>query len=314
MKKGEKMGDKKYKIDIIIPTYRPDEKFVLLIQKLLKQTYPINQIHIVDTETGVFPEEIYSLSKKIKVTKVTKENFDHGGTRGMAAEQSDAEVVVFMTQDAMPINSYVLEALVKPFENAKVSAVYGRQLADKHCGEIERYTRMFNYPEDSRIKSYDDVNEIGIKAFFCSNVCAAYRKKIYDELGGFVKRTIFNEDSIMAANMLKAGYCVAYAADAQVLHCHNYNCIQQFQRNFDLAVSQADHPEIFGGIRSESEGIRLVKDTAKYLCKIGKPWLIFKLFMQSGFKYLGYLAGKNYRKLPNWLVLKFTSNKNYWNR
>lgn len=74
----------------------------------------------------------------------------------------------------------------------------------------------------------------------------------------------------MAGTMIKAGYGVAYAAEAKVVHSHNYTCIQQFRRNFDLAVSQADHPEIFGGIPSESEGIRLVKSTARYLVKEGK--------------------------------------------
>ena len=52
------------------------------------------------------------------------------------------------------------------------------------------------------------------------------------------------------------GKAVAYCAEAVVLHSHNYTGIQQFKRNFDLGVSQADHPEIFQAARSESEGIR----------------------------------------------------------
>lgn len=306
--------EKNYKIDVIIPTYKPDENVVALLRRLLEQTYPINEIHIVDTETGVFPEKLYSLSEKVKVTKITKAEFDHGGTRRMAADMSDADILVFMTQDAKPLNDKVLEELVRSFENEKVAAAYARQVADSSCGEIEQYTRKFNYPSEGIIKSNKDVARLGIKAYFCSDVCAAYRKNMYDEVGGFVKKTIFNEDSIMAANMLKAGYCVAYVAEAKVLHCHKYNCIQQFKRNFDLAVSQADHPEIFGDVKSESEGIRLVKDTAKHLRKIGKPWLVFTLFVQSGCKYMGYLAGKKYQKLPLWLILKFTSNKEYWKR
>lgn len=306
--------EKNYKIDVIIPTYKPDEKVVVLLQRLLKQTYPINEIHIVDTETSIFPEKIYSLSEKIKVTKVTKAEFDHGGTRAKAADMSNAEILVFMTQDAMPLDAHVLEELLLPFENDKVAAAYARQVADDSCGVIEQYTRKFNYPSEGQVKSYEDVARLGIKAYFCSNVCAAYRKNVYDEIGGFVKKTIFNEDSIMAASMLKAGYSVAYAADAKIMHCHNYNCIQQFKRNFDLAVSQADHPEIFRDVKSESEGIRFVKDTAKYLCKKGKPWLVCLLFLNSGCKYMGYLAGKNYQKLPKWMILKFTSNKEYWKR
>ena len=96
------------------------------------------------------------------------------------------------------------------------------------------------------------------------------------------------------------------------MHCHKYNCKQQFQRNFDLAVSQADHPEIYGKIKSESEGIRLVKNTAKYLLKVGRPWLIISLIMQSAAKYAGYRIGKKYRMIPKWLILQLTSNKNYW--
>lgn len=312
MIKGEKMKEKKYKVDVIIPTYKPDEKTVMLLRRLLEQTYPINEIHIIDTETGIFPQEIYSLSEQLRVTRISQTQFDHGGTRGKAAQMSDADIIVFMTQDAVPVNNRVLEELLQPFENEKVAAAYARQIADQTCGEIERYTRKFNYPEESMIKSYEDIRKLGIKAYFCSNVCAAYRKSIYDELGGFVKKTIFNEDSIMAADLLKKGYCVAYVAEAKVLHCHKYNCIQQFKRNFDLAVSQADHPEIFVEVKSEREGIRLVKDTAIYLAKIRKPWLIFDLIIQSGFKYMGYLLGKNYYRLPKWLILKLTSNKMYW--
>ena len=58
------------------------------------------------------------------------------------------------------------------------------------------------------------LRRLGIKTFFCSNVCAAYRREIYEELGGFVKHTIFNEDMIYAAKAVEAGYAIAYAADA----------------------------------------------------------------------------------------------------
>lgn len=308
------MNIQDHKIDVIIPTYRPDEKVVMLLKRLLKQSCPVHEIHVVDTITGVFPEEIYELSDKIRVTSITKEEFDHGGTRGNASEESEAEFVVFMTQDAMPLDTRLLENLILPFEDDKVAVSYARHVADNSCGEIEKYTRIFNYPKESSVRTQADIERLGIKAFFCSDVCAAYRKSAYHEVGGFVKKTIFNEDAIIAANFLKAGYKVAYAADARVLHCHNYNCMQQFKRNFDLAVSQTDHPEVFENIKSESEGIRLVKNTAVHLWKIGKPWLIISLIMKSGFKYMGYLTGKRYRKLPGWMILKCTSNVNYWKK
>ena len=101
-------------------------------------------------------------------------------------------------------------------------------------------------------------------------------------------------------------------ASARVIHSHNYTGSQQFSRNFDLAVSQADHPEVFAGLRSEGEGIRLVKRTAGYLIRRGKLLMIPELIYISGCKYLGYRLGKSYRKLPRFVILRCTMNKNYW--
>ena len=309
--------DKK-RIEVIRPTYKPGNQLEELLGRLEKQTLLPDRIHIVDTRSGDFPEGLETAEQlgesgiPLKVTHIEKENFDHGGTRAMAADMSQADILVFMTQDALPANPYLLQNLCKAFEGEKIGAAYARQLPKKDCRLLERYTRSFNYPKESKIKSQEDLPKLGIKTYFCSNVCAAYRKDVYDSLGGFEERTIFNEDMILAGKIIQSGYRIAYAADAEVFHSHNYSCKQQFKRNFDLAVSQAEHPEIFEEIRSENEGIRLVKTTAGYLFKIRKPWLLSSLFFQSASKYLGYRMGKRYQKLPKWLIRKCTMNREYW--
>ncbi|MDO4439726.1 MAG: glycosyltransferase family 2 protein [Eubacteriales bacterium] len=299
-------------VDVLIPTYKPDQKCVQLVRRLLKQSVAVHRIYLIDTDTGIFPEELYGISDRVLIHRILPEVFDHGGTRNLGAELSDAEILVYMTQDAVPADEYLIERLVEGFEEERVGAVYARQLPSEDCQLIERYTRGFNYPKTSRLKSAEDLPVLGIKTYFCSNVCAAYRRDVYAQMGGFVKKTIFNEDMILAGKMIQNGWNIYYAADAKVIHSHNYNCRQQFHRNFDLAVSQADHPEIFEGVPSEGEGLRLVKDTAVYLIKIKKPWLILSLVWKSGFKYLGYQLGKHYKKLPRWLVLKCTMNPRYW--
>lgn len=300
------------RIDVIIPVYKPDEKLGKLISMLGKQTRRVEHILLMNTGSVTFPEEYYKLHPGIRVYELKKEEFDHGGTRHRAAEYSDAEYLLYMTQDAVPGDAYLVEHLAASFADERVKAAYARQLPAGDCRELERYTRSFNYPETSRIKTKEDIPKLGIKTFFCSNVCAMYEKRTWEALGGFVKHTIFNEDMIFAGGLVKAGYAVAYAADALVIHSHNYSGLQQFHRNFDLAVSQVDHPEVFGGVRSESEGIRMVKQSAAHCIRIRKPWLIVSLVFQSGCKYLGYKLGRNYRKLPKWLILKCTMNRSYW--
>ena len=217
-----------------------------------------------------------------------------------------------MTQDAVPANEFLLEELLKVLEQEGVSSVYGQQLARKNAHLLENFTRKFNYPAKSSIKSIDDLDRLGIKTYFCSNVCAAYRRDVYDKLGGFIKKTIFNEDMIYAAAVIKAGYRIGYASEAQVIHSHYYTGKQQFHRNFDLGVSQADHPEVFKNVPSEKEGTKLVSETLKYLVKEKHIGQILPFVYQCGCKYLGYRMGKAYKKFPMWLVKKCSMNRNYW--
>lgn len=305
-------------IDVIIPVYRPDEKLEKLIQKLNTQTRKPEHVFFMQTLTGGEEDErvrkILGKADRGEIVTLPKSEFDHGGTRNLGASLSKADYMLFMTQDAVPAQDTLLEKLYDSFEkHDRVAAAYGRQMPGEHSGVIERYTREFNYPPESSVKEKADLERLGIKTFFCSNVCAMYRRDIYEKLGGFVTRTIFNEDMIFAAGLIQAGYRIAYAAEAEVVHSHKYTYWQQLTRNFDLAVSQRQYRQIFEQVRSESEGMRLVKDTMKYLIKHGKWYLIPDLVLQSGFKWMGYKLGLRYESLPLGLVKRLSMNKSYWN-
>lgn len=303
---------KEYTVDVIIPSCKPDERYRALLTRLADQTWPIRRIIVMNTGEEYYKEADYPRLPNLSLTHIRPEEFDHGGTRHRAVSMSDSDIVVFLTQDAVPKDQFLVENLVKAFQEESVAAVYGRQLAKKTDSLLEQITRQFNYPKESRNKTIADLEKLGIKTYFCSNVCAAYRRQVYLELGGFPVKTIFNEDMIFAASILKAGYTIRYEASAQVYHSHNYTGIQQFHRNFDLAVSQADNPQVFDGIPSEGEGLRLVRKTAAILIRQGKWYLIAKLIYISGCKYAGYFLGKYYKKLPDRMVRAFSMNKNYW--
>lgn len=303
-------------VDVIIPVYHPDNKLKKLLVRIEKQTIRPKNILILQTVTNrnrvdeLRIPDGYSIN--IQIYYVEKDNFDHGGTRKLGASLSDADILMYMTQDAVPEDEYLIENLIQPYADSLVGATYARQLANKGADSIECYTREFNYPKESRIKSAKDIDELGIKAYFCSNVCATYRRDIYEKLGGFVERTIFNEDMIMAHTMIHAGYKIAYQANAKVIHSHIYSYLQQFSRNFDLGVSHRQYANVFLSVRSESEGIRLVKSTLGYLINNKEYLLIPDLILSSGMKYLGYKLGVNYKKLPESFVIYCTMNKGYW--
>ena len=320
------LNDKTF--DIAIPVYRPDEKFDRLIKRILKQEVLPKKLILTNTEceectAEVLRERVDSIvnaigeySVEVEVIPVKQEEFDHGGTRHLATCHSESDYLLFMTQDASPCNRELTEELLETFEESevKVAVAYGRQLAAKQAGVTERITREFNYPQKSRVKTAEDIDELGIKTFFCSDVCAMYDLRLYRMLGGFERKTIFNEDMLYAAKAIDAGYAVYYCADAKVIHSHSYSYEAEFKRNFDLAVSQKQHPEVFAYVSSEKEGVRFVLDTVKRLAEKGLFFEIVDFGIRTAAKYAGYLLGKNYEKIPVQYREKFSMNKGYWTK
>lgn len=303
------------KVDAVIPAYKPGHDLRELVEKLLDQIVRLGRIIIINTDREFFDEKEYLIAPAVEVVHITRHEFDHAGTRDMGLRMSDADYVLFMTMDAIPKDNYLVEKLLSGFRRADNIAVsYARQLPKKDCNRIEQITREFNYPAQSRVQTSDDIKELGIKAYFCSDVCAMYDTSIYRSLGGFKAPAIFNEDMVYAAGALDAGYAVSYCADALVYHSHNYTGRQYYRRNFDLGVSQADHPEIFERFNVKGTGMQLVRKSLAQICRRGTPADIIRLVYYSGMKYLGFRKGKNYHKLSLKSCLKHTSDKEYWNR
>jgi len=303
-------------IDVVIPSYKPDEKFIAILQMLYKQTKPVNKIIVMNTGKEYFPElpqENYT--KNVEVYHISEDEFDHGKTRNEGLSHSKADAVLFMTQDAVPVDITLIEAIDNALLSADdVAVAYARQMARDDSSLAEKFSRGFNYPDESRIKGLEDIDSLGIKTFFCSDVCAAYKREIFINLGGFVNETVINEDMIFANKLIKNGYKIFYCSEARVYHTHEYSGMQQFRRNFDLAVSQKMHPEVFDGISSESEGVKYVKAAAKYFAANKRPFDIFPFVVNCGFKYLGYRKGKNFENLTREKILFCTSNKGFFTK
>ncbi len=310
-------------VSVVIPICSPSRELVAIVDRLLKQNKKPEEIILINSKrcfdgSEIILEEIEErfIENKdiIKTIEIDREEFDHGATRDMGIGEAKGEYVLLMTQDALPKDKNLISNMLEHFKDNQVAVVYARQLPKKDAGVIEKYTRSFNYGDEDIIKTSADFKTMGIKAIFSSDVCAMYHKEKYIEVGGFPSRTIFNEDGILAYKALTNEYKVVYASTAKVYHSHNYKLLDDFRRNFDLGVSQKQYEYIYDNLSSESEGIKLVKDTARYLFDTGNMLLIPLLILHSASKYAGYQAGKHYNKIPKEILEKCSMNKNYWKR
>lgn len=306
-------------VDVIIPTYKPDEKLITIIHSLVGQTVPPRKIILMNTEQKYLEKflrgrDYDSVGRYIDVHHVSAWEFDHGATRNAGSDGSDADFLLYMTQDAVPENEYLIENMLKAFSDEQIASCYARQIATDEATLAERFSREFNYPEVSSVKSKEDKARLGIKTYFCSNACAMYRRNIFEQLGKFPKNMIFNEDMVFAHTVIENGYKIAYAADARVIHFHNYTNKQQFHRNFDLAVSQAMHPEVFMDVSSEAEGASYAKTAFKYFCDNKKPLYFIPFAITCACRLLGFKLGKRYDKLSHRRVLKYTMSPKYFKK
>lgn len=282
----------KKKISVIIMTLNAEKYIQNIINMLEKQTIKPDEIIIADSESDDKTVEIAQKNKRIKIIHIKRKDFDHGGSRDLALRESVGDYVLFLTQDAEIGNETYIENIIKPFADEKVAMVCGRQIAKKDATSYERLIREFNYPSKRMVKTKDDIEKLGIKAYYMSDVCSAYRKDLYLKIGGFVHPIMTNEDMLIAANALKHGYKTAYEPDAYVFHSHNFTLKQEFKRNALVASFLQTYKAELGNVKVTSEGMALVKYVTNGLFMEKK----YVQFCKFGFiciaKYLGNKYGK----------------------
>lgn len=302
-------------VGLIIPTCNGGANWLRWLEAFEKQEAKPYHRLIIDSASS---DATVDLAKRygFDVISIKKEDFDHGATRQSGFEElkHDAEIIIFMTQDAILAGTDSLKKIIDPFKDPIVGAVCGRQLPRKNAGAIEAHARLFNYPEKSSVKSIADADNIGIKSVFISNSFAAYRSDALMAVGGFPIKHIFAEDMYVAAKMGLKGYKIAYSSDAKVYHSHSYSYFEEFQRYFDNGVFHAREPwiqEKYGG--AGGEGLRYIESEIKYLGS-RKPYLIPSSIIRNGLKFIGYKLGKHERYIPVRLKRKFSMNSAFWRK
>ena len=176
----------------------------------------------------------------LTLKEIDKSEYSHGGTRQLAAEISDGEYMVYLSQDAVPYNQNWLTEMLKPFEiSEKIVAVLARQKPRDYCFPAMKYdiNAVFNEQgiEDAVTVWTRTISEqIGTytKESFYSDVCsAAPRLFLVNEIG--YKPVKYSEDYEYGKDIIDAGYYKAYNGRAIVEHSNDVFLKDYKKRIFD---------------------------------------------------------------------------------
>jgi rhamnosyltransferase len=297
---------------VIVPTLNASSIWPQFVQALKEQNVPPSRILIVDSSSNDGTAEL-ARQEGFRLLEIERTAFDHGGTRQAAAGLlADAEILVYLTQDAILASPDSLKNIVSVFADPSIGAAFGRQLPRKNADPIESHARLFNYPDRSVERMLHDRESHGFKSIFISNSFAAYRSSALKAVGGFPSKTIFGEDTIVAARMLLSGWSIRYVADALVYHSHAYTAVQEFRRYFDIGVLHARESWLlqeFG--TAGNEGKRFVSSEFRYLWP-RHVQLIPSALVRTGAKLIGYRLGRIEALFGPKFKRYLSMNRSYW--
>lgn len=303
---------KDIKVACVIPTYNGKSDLERLIGSIRTQSTSV-EIIIIDSESTDGTREV-GVNEATHFVSIKSEEFNHGGTRQIAVNIfPQYEIFIFLTQDAVLSDNDSISNILKPMAEARIGAVCGRQLPHINASLFAKHARFFSYPEQDRLATLNDVQQLGLRAAFMSNSFAAYRRNALDDVGGFPKHVIFGEDMYVAAKMLLRGWSVAYCGAAQCRHSHNYSAADEFRRYFDIGVFHANEfwlLEKFG--KANGEGKKFVLSELNFLK--GNGFLAYgQMLFRTLAKYSAYHLGRRERLIPRAIKRKISLFSRYWN-
>ncbi|MGZ4316175.1 MAG: glycosyltransferase family 2 protein [Gaiellaceae bacterium] len=302
-------------ISIVIPTKNGGERFGQLLASIREQEIdePV-EIVVVDSGSSDGTDALAERSGAL-LKRIPSDEFSHGGARNLGATAASGEVLVFVSQDAVPENERWLASLVAPLgEDDSIAAVYGRQRPFEDVAPPERYFLDFLYGPRARTQRANGSADLSMDTTLFSNANSAIRRSIWEETR-FSEDILMAEDQDWSVRVLRAGYALRYEPEASVRHSHAYSIRSAFRRFFDSGAT-ADRTYLAGASHARRtlhrNALRYARGEVAWLWRTRQQaWIPYTVVYELS-KYLGLALGRRHRRLPRRLKQRLSTRPAYW--
>ncbi len=223
-------------VSVVIPTKNAGSRFGDVLKALKAQEFHgVIDITIVDSGSD---DRTTELAEKYgaRVIRINPDTFDHGLTRNLAIEHVPGDLVVLLTQHAVPGTCRMISELVKALEDSAVAGVYGRRIPHFDTGvltrrEIQEAIAGRIEPGAVSAKSYEALTPTE-KYALCNfdHSCAAIRKSVWQEFP--FRQNTFAEDLEWGRRVVAAGWKVSYEPAAFVTDFRHRSFVDQYKRTY----------------------------------------------------------------------------------
>ncbi|MBU1565867.1 MAG: glycosyltransferase [Proteobacteria bacterium] len=198
----------KFTVTLAIPCFNAELFIGQVLESIVAQTRQPDEIIIVDDGSSDDTRKI--------VSQFPNRLICHDSNKGIAAARNSAikhasgDIIVFLDADALASPQYI-EEMVAGFSGDDVAGVNGRAIESVQKTIYDKWRKEVLFQEWG--------NAHREEVYFLFGMCAAYRKKTLEEVGGFDELfRISGEDMDISYRIRKMGYRLAYTPKALVYH------------------------------------------------------------------------------------------------
>jgi rhamnosyltransferase len=238
-------------VSVVIPTFQAGPGFDELLRRLYSQRTDFGyEVLVIDSGSKDGTAEL-ARRHGASVHRIDPGEFDHGATRNLGASLSAGRYVVFLVQDALPVDDVWLAAMVENLDaDETVAGVYGRQIPNPDSSPLTR-ALMRDWPTSEQKRREQFAGGPGSYAALPTStrrslavfddVSSCVRRSVWEHIP--FERTRFGEDLRWGKAVVEAGHKLVYEPRSAVFHSHERGALYDLKRHYvDSLILQ----ELFG--------------------------------------------------------------------
>lgn len=205
-------------VSLVVRTYN-EERYLDRVLAAARSCGPLlTEIVVVDSGSSDATLDI-AKAHRAKIVCIEKAEFSFGRSLNLGCAAAKGEVVVFLSGHCIPADENWLKSLLQPFSDPQVAGVYGRQIGGEGTkfGEARVFEKYYPMAGPSQGPA------------FCNNANAALRRSIWNRFK-FDEQLTGLEDIALGKKLTEAGFRIAYAPEASVMHLHHESWAQVRRR------------------------------------------------------------------------------------
>lgn len=228
-------------VSIVVPTYNAGKQWEEFLRRVGAQK-GVEEVELVAVDSGSRDQTV-ALSREFgaNVIEITQEQFSHSYARNLGAENARGDIVIFMTQDALPSDENWVQKMIQPIVSGEAAAVsckeqcpegtelYYRVNSWGHIG----FTGIRHHDQLGEGSREESVTELRPSASL-NDVACAVNKRVFKR---FYYRFGYGEDLDLGIRLLQNGYKVKLLSSVVVIHGHNRTAGYNLKRGYAESIA-----------------------------------------------------------------------------